>query len=215
MSKLWFTSRFLWTYRVLGSQAGIEIDGLLSFADRVLRKAKGSEVLRVELEALQEATEQAKISELRASGEAAAERGDWQEADACWAAALQLISESQAAEWQSMLQNPGGAARAWASEVVGSAASQSKAHHPFAARKVSAPLQDRRHQPQPWSSTKTREDLESGNLDDDEDMQEEDQDGGKHKRQEESDDTQPASNKSWKGWMPSNAVSATKAKAIE
>ena len=43
----------------------------------------------------------------------------------------------------------------------------------------------------------------------------EDQDGGKHKRQEESDDTQPASNKSWKGWMPSNAVSATKAKAIE
>ena len=40
MSKLWFTSRFLWTYRVLGSQAGIEIDGLLSFADRVLRKAK-------------------------------------------------------------------------------------------------------------------------------------------------------------------------------
>ncbi|CAE7227870.1 unnamed protein product [Symbiodinium sp. KB8] len=76
-------------------EAGIDMDGLLSFADRVLRHVKGSQVLRVELEALQEATAQAKISDLRTSGDAAVERGDWQEADACWAAALQLIAESQ------------------------------------------------------------------------------------------------------------------------
>lgn len=76
-------------------EAGVDMDGLLSFADRVLRHVKGSQVLRVELEALQEATAQAKISDLRTSGDAAVERGDWQEADACWAAALQLIAESQ------------------------------------------------------------------------------------------------------------------------
>ena len=75
--------------------AGSQMEELLSFANRVLIQAKASEALRVELEALQGAAAEAKVCGLRASGDAAAERGDWQEADACWAAALNLITPSQ------------------------------------------------------------------------------------------------------------------------
>ncbi|CAE7298711.1 unnamed protein product [Symbiodinium pilosum] len=79
----------------LAEEAGDEVEKLLAFADRILSQSKDpSSSLRVELQALQEAAAEAKISGLRSSGDAAAERGDWQEADACWASAM-LIAQRQ------------------------------------------------------------------------------------------------------------------------
>ncbi|CAJ1416799.1 unnamed protein product [Effrenium voratum] len=58
--------------------------------------------LQVELGALRRAAAEGRISEHRRQGEEAAERGEWRQADACWARALQMLGEEPQEENQEL-----------------------------------------------------------------------------------------------------------------